>query len=127
MVAPDTLLHILFWYPKVRQNHVLILVIQGGEYQNECGDVCGGGQIQTPITDLAFQVILVDRERAFVPLVHGHPTDGLFDPLIESKLAERILLGRILLGRLAGSFDFIQADRDAEGGVGFLPDLRICK
>ena len=45
--------------------------------------------------------------------------------MIQTKLSEGVLLAGVLLGRLAGVFDLVDADRDAEGGIGFLPNLRV--
>ena len=42
------------------------------------------------------------------------------------KLSEGVLLAGVLFGGLAGVLDLVDAHRDAEGGVGFLPDLRVC-
>ena len=45
--------------------------------------------------------------------------------MIQTKLSEGVLLAGVLLGRLAGVFDLVDADRDSEGGIGFLPNLRV--
>lgn len=71
-----------------------------------------------------FQIILGNREGTGIPFVHRHPADGLFYPLVQAELAESILLTRVLLGGFTGSFDLIDAHRDAEGGL--LTQLGIC-
>ena len=45
--------------------------------------------------------------------------------MIQTKLSEGVLLSGVLLCRLAGVFELVDADRDAEGGIGFLPNLRV--
>ena len=126
MVAPNAEIEIVFWYPEVRKHHIFTVLILGREHQYEGGNICGGGQIQTSVANPAFQIILVDRERAFVPLVHGHPADGLFDPLVQAQLTESILFTGILFCRFAGILYLVDADRDAQGGVGLFPDIRVC-
>jgi hypothetical protein len=97
----------------------------GWEYENERGDVCRAGQVETAVADAALEVVLVYREGAGVPFVHRHPAHGLLHPLVEAELPEGVLLAGVLLCGLAGSFDLVDADRDAEARVRFLPDFRV--
>ena len=69
--------------------------------------------------------VLADREGAFVPLVHRHPPNRLFDPLVQSELPERVFLGGVLLCRLAGGADLFDVHGDTERRVCFFPDFRI--
>ena len=125
MVTPDSKVEVVLRYPEVRQNDIFVVLIFRRKHQNECCNIRCGGQVQTAVTDTAFQIILADSELAFVPLVHWHPAHRLFDPLVQAKLAEGVLFTGVLLCRLAGVFDLIDADRDAEGRIGFLPNLRV--
>ena len=45
--------------------------------------------------------------------------------MIEAKLSEGVLLTGVLLGGLAGILHLVDAHRDAEGWIGFLPDLWV--
>lgn len=45
--------------------------------------------------------------------------------ILKSQLSEGVLFAWVLLGGLAGVFDLVDANRDAEGRIGFLPDLRV--
>ena len=83
MVASDTEVKRFLRYPEVGQDVVFVLLIQRREHQHKGRDVRGGGQVQPAVADAAFQIVLGNRERAGVPLVHRHPTDRLFHPLIE--------------------------------------------
>lgn len=125
MVTPDSQVEVVLRYPEVRQDDVLVILIFWRKHQNERRNVRCGRKVQTAVADATFQIILVDGELAFVPLVHRHPANCLFDPLVESQLSEGVLLAGVLLCRLAGVFDLVDANRDAERGIGFLPDLRV--
>ena len=125
MVAPDTKIQSFFRYPEVWKDIVFILLIQRREHQHESRDVRGGGKIQPAVADASFQIILRNREGAGVPLVHRHPADGLLHPLVQPELPESVLLARILLGGLTGGFDLVDAHRNAERGVCFLPHLGV--
>ena len=46
--------------------------------------------------------------------------------MIESELPEGVFFGRVLLGRFASGLYFIDANRNAKGGIRFLTDLRVC-
>ena len=125
MVTLDSEVEIVLRYPEVRQDDVFVVLIFRREHQNECRNICGGGQIQTAITDTTFQIVLADSELTFVPLVHRHPAHRLFHPLVKSQLSEGVLFAWVLLGGLAGVFDLVDTNCNAEGGIGLLPDLRV--
>ena len=73
----------------------------------------------------SFQIVLGNRECTGVPLVHRHPADRLFHPLVQPKLPESVLIARILLGGFTGGFDLINTHHNTEGGVCLLPDLGV--
>ena len=125
MVTPNAKVKVIFRYPEVRQHHKFIVLIPRWEHQNKSGNIRGGGQVQTSVADPAFQIILVDRERALVSFVHGHPADCLFNPLVQAQLTESVLFAGILLCRFTGILHLIDADCDAQGGIGLFPDLRV--
>ena len=126
MVAPNPEIKVVFRYPEVRQDDVLVVLIFRWEHQNECRNVSGGGQVQTAVADATFQIVLADSELTFVPLVHRHPAHRLLDPLVQAKLSEGVLFAWVLLCRLAGVLDLVDTHRDAEGWVGLFPDLWVC-
>ena len=126
MVTPDSEVEVILRYPEVRQDDVFVVLIFRREHQDESRNVRCGGQVQTAVTDTTFQIVFVDCKLAFVPLIHRHPAHCLLDPLVQSQLPEGVLLAGVLLGGLAGIFDLIDADRDAEGRIGLLPNLRVC-
>ena len=125
VVAPDSEFQVVFRYPEVRQDDVFVILIFRREHKHECRNVRCRGQVQTAVTDTAFQIVLADGELTFVPLVHRHPAHRLFHPLVKSQLSEGVLFAWVLLGGLAGVFDLVDTHRDAEGRIGFLPDLRV--
>ena len=116
---------VVFWYPEVRQDNVFIILIFRWKHQNQCGDICGGGQIQATVTHAPLKVILGGGKGTFVPSVHWHPTDCLLDPLVQTKLPEGILFTRVLLGGLTGITHFVDAHRNTQGGVCLLPGFWV--
>ena len=125
VISIDSLAHVLFRYPEVGQDHELVLFIQRREHQHKRRDICRGGEVEPTVADPAFEVVLVYRKGAPVPFLHRHPAHSLLDPLVESELPERVLLGRVLFCRLAGRLDLVDPDRDPERRVCFLPYLRV--
>ena len=125
MVTPDSKVEVVLRYPEVRQDDVLVVLVFRRKHQNKCCNIRCGGQVQTAVADATFQVILADSELTLVPLVHRHPAHRLFHPLVKSQLSEGVLLAWVLLGGLAGIFDLVDTHRDAEGRIGFLPNLRV--
>ena len=97
MVTPDTQIEVVLRNPEVRQDDVFVVLVLWREHQDECCNIRCGGQVQTAVTDTTFQIVFVDGELAFVPLVHRHPANCLFDPLVESQLSEGVLLAGVLL------------------------------
>ncbi|CRH93368.1 Uncharacterised protein [Chlamydia trachomatis] len=57
--------------------------------------------------------------------MHGHPPHALFDPLVEAKLSERVLLSRILPGRGAGLADFLNRNRDPQARISLMPHVLV--
>ena len=49
----------------------------------------------------------------------------MLDPLVQTKLSEGVLFAGVLLRRFTGILDLVNAYRDAEGGIGLFPDLRV--
>ena len=82
MIAPDSKFDVVLRYPEVRENDVLVILILRWEHQNKCRNIRGGRQVQSTIADTPFEVIFVYGKGTFVPEMHRHPADGLFDPLI---------------------------------------------
>ena len=82
MVAADAQVDVVLRYPEVRQYGVFVLFVQRREDQYKGGNIRGAGQIQTTVTDPAFQIILRGSEGAAIPFLHGHPAHRLFDPLV---------------------------------------------
>ena len=121
MVTAHTKVEIVFGNPEVRQDDVLVILIGRWKNKHQCRDIRGGGQVQTTIADTAFQIVLIDSELAFIPKVHRHPTDSLLDPLVQTELPECVLLAGILLCRLTGITNLVDANRDTQGWIGFLP------
>ena len=68
----------------------------------------------------------VALENPGIPFFHRHPSDCLLDPLVQTQLTEGILLAGILLCRVAGSFNFINADCDIKARIGFSPYPWVC-
>nr|DAO53593.1 MAG TPA: hypothetical protein [Caudoviricetes sp.] len=125
MVTPHSEFQVVLRYPEVRQDDVFVVLVLRWEHQNERRNIRCGGQVQTAVTDTAFQIILADGKLAFVPFIHGHPSDCLLDPLVQTKLSEGVLFAGVLLRRFTGILDLVNAYRDAEGGIGLFPDLRV--
>lgn len=44
--------------------------------------VCGTGKVKSTITYPSFQFFRINRECTGIPLLHRHPTDCLFHPLV---------------------------------------------
>ena len=68
----------------------------------------------------------IHSSRAFVPLFHRHPADGLFRPDIEPERFEYILFARILLRGFTGFLDSGFLECDAHGRIGFAPGCGVC-
>lgn len=111
---------------QVRKDAVFVILVLRREHQHESRDVGGGGQVKPAVADPALQAVLVGGESALVPPLHGHPAHCLFYPLVQAELPEGVLLGGVLLGRVTRRPHLINAHRDAQGGVGFLPHLGVC-
>ena len=126
VIPVDALGHIFFWYPEVRKDDVFVVLVHWREHQHKGRNIRSGGQVQTSVADTSLQLVFVGSKGAFIPFLHWHPADGLFDPLIEPELPEAVLLGGILLSAFTGSFHLVDADRNAEGRICLLPDLRVC-
>ena len=125
MVSPDADVQRILRHPEVREHLILVVLILRREHQHKGRDVRGGGEVKAAVAHSAFQRLLVDRECAFIPLVHRHPADGLLYPLVEAELPEGILFTGILFGRVAGLLYLFDVDGDSKGGIGLLPDSRI--
>ena len=82
MISADTQIQIVFRNPEVWQDHIFIIFVGGREHQYQSCDIRGGGKVKTTVADTALQIIFVYCKFAFVPQVHRHPTDRLFDPLV---------------------------------------------
>lgn len=122
MVTPDAQTEVVFRYPEVRQDDVFVALVLRREHHDERRNIRCGGQVRTAVADTAFKIVLAD---GFIPLIHRHSAHRLFDPLVDAKLSEGVLLAGILLGGFAGIFDLVDAHRDADGRIGFLPGLRV--
>ena len=126
MISAHTQIEVILRYPEVRQDDVFVVLILRREYQHKGRNIRGGGQVQATVADTAFQIVFADGEFAFVPFIHGHPANRLFDPLVETKLSEGVLFAGILFCRFTGILDLVDANRDAEGRICLLPDRWIC-
>ena len=84
MITPDAEIHRILRHPEVWKNHVFVILVKRREDQNECRNICGGGEVKAAIADTALKVIIADRESARIPFVHWHPADGLLYPLIQA-------------------------------------------
>ena len=83
VIPVDPLVNVFFWYPEIRQDHVLVVLVQRRKDQHESGNICGRRKVQSTIADTAFEVIFVCSKSAAVPFFHRHPAHSLFDPLVE--------------------------------------------
>ena len=83
MVALDAKVERLLRPPEIWQDAVFVVLVKRREYQHECRDVRGGGQVKSAVADASFQIVLGNSKRTGVPLVHRHPSDRLLYPLIE--------------------------------------------
>ena len=126
MVAPYPEVEVVLWNPEVREDAVFIVLVYRREHQHESRDVGGGGKVQPAVAYTALQAVLVGGKGAFVPPLHRHPAYRLFYPLVQAELPEGVLFGGILLGRVTRRPYLVDAHRDAQGGVGFLPHLGVC-
>ena len=125
MVTPDAQVKIVLRNPEVREDDVLVLLIQRGKHKHECCDVRGGRKVQTAVAHAPLQIILVCGKVALIPQMHWHPPHRLLDPLIQAQLTERVLLRGILFRRFTRRLDLVDTDCDAERRICFLPDLRV--
>ena len=125
VVAADPEVERVLGHPEVREDRIPVVIVLRREHEDEGGDVGRAGKVEPAVADAALKVVLVHREVAGVPFVHRHPADGLLHPLVEAELPEGVLLAGVLLRALAGRLDLVDADRDAEARVRFLPDLRV--
>ena len=126
MISSDTQVKSIFRHPKVRKNDVFIVFVLRREHQHKGCNVRCRRKVKTAIADTPFQFILVHRKCTGIPFFHRHPTNSLLDPLVQTKLPEGILLAGILLCRVAGSFNFINANCDIQARIGFSPHLGVC-
>ena len=131
MVAFYPQVHRLFRDPEERQNQILpfVRIIRREDQDQGCNIRCAR-EVEpcvafAPQQALLHQLHLIYFPVAFVPFLHGHPADGLLDPLVQAQLAEGILLGRVLLRAFAGVPDGLFPDCDAQGRIRLIPDLRI--
>ena len=125
VVAPDPEVEVVLWNPKVWEDAVFIILVHGREHQHKGCDVGSGGKVQPAVADPPLQAVLIGSKSAFVPPLHRHPAHSLFHPLIQAELPEGVLLGGILLGGVTRRPHLVDAHRDAQGGIGFLPHLGV--
>lgn len=128
MVAANSQRQCIFREPEKRKNPIRLFLGGRRENQHQRRKVGGAGKVESRITRSAFQPIRVHSPSAFVPFIHRHPANGLLDPLVESQLAEHVLISRRLQGFPVRVPDFIygsssNASRVAvlEEGMTFVP------
>ena len=125
VIPVDPLAHVFFWYPEVRQDYKLVVLVQRRKDQHEGCNIRGGREVQTAVADSAFEIVFAGGKSTAIPFLHRHPSHSLLDPLVKPELPKGVLLGRVLLCRLTSRSNLVDADRDTERGIRFLPDLRV--
>ena len=125
MVAPDAQVEGFSRYPEERQHDVRFILIGRREHQHKGCQVAGRGQVHACIAGTPLQQPRRNTPRAGIPLVHGHPADGLLDPLVETQLSEGVLFAGILPGTVTGTLHLGDVDGVPEGRVRLLPHLRV--
>ena len=83
MIAPDAQIHRILRNPKVREDHIPVVLVGRWEHEHERRDVGGRREVETAIADPTLQIILIYREGAGVPFLHRHPANSLLDPLVQ--------------------------------------------
>jgi len=117
MVVPDTEVKRFLRQPEIRQNIIMVVLVGRRKHQHECRDIRRGREVETAITYTPFQQRFVEIDLAGIPLVHRHPADGLFHPLIQTELPEGVFFAGILLCGFAGCFHLVHADGLTEGRI----------
>ena len=121
MIAPDAQLHGVLREPEVRQHNILLFIIPWREHQHHGRQVAGAGKVKPGIAGAAFQFIFIDSAAAFIPLVHGHPSNALLDPLVQTQLTEHVLIGWRFLGLAECVPYLVDGDRFVQGGICLVP------
>ena len=121
MIAPNAQGQGFLRKPEERHDHIRLLVIAGREYQHQRRKVGGAGQVKPGVAGAAFQLIWVNHAAAFIPLVHGHPANGLLHPLIQAQLTKLILIGRRFLCLMERIPHLIDGDGVPQRGIGLVP------
>ena len=118
MVAPNAQGECLLGQPEEGQRHVRLVLRGRREHQRQRRKVGSGGKVQARVARAALQRVGVHHAAALVPLVHGHPADGLLHPLIQAQLAELVLVRRSLLRLAEGVAHLVDGDG--------MPQRRVC-
>ena len=84
MIAPNTQGKRFLRKPEEGHDRIRFVLITGREHQHQRRQVGGAGQVKPGIAGAAFQLIGINHAAALIPLVHGHPADGLLHPLIQA-------------------------------------------
>ncbi len=109
----------------MRQHLVGIHRVVGWENQDEGRDVGGGHKVEARVAFPAFQGGRVDGLVAPGPDVHEHPSDGLFHPLVQAQLPERVFLGGVDPGAVGGGPHFLDQHRHPQTEVGLPPHVLV--